>query len=135
MTDIQGPARIGKPPVLKHVGEDKKPVCELTIIFLNYRKSKSDEENPIDRGFWARVSVWGKFAEPVSKMYSVGDKIFIADGNMEQESFMPKDADEADGEVKMLKVDCNLVFPWVPDLESLRFNERKGKQKAAGTTD
>ena len=135
MTAIQGSARLGKPPTLKHVGDDKKPVCELTVIFLNYRKSKNDEVYSIDRGFWARVSVWGKFAEPVSKMYSRGDKVFIADGNIEQETFMPKDAKEGDDEVKMFKVDCYLIFPWVPDLESMNFKERKEKQQVTDTTD
>ena len=135
MTDIQGPARLGKPPTLKHVGEDKKPVCELTVIFLNYRMNKNDEENPIDRGFWVKVSVWGKFAEQASKMFSKGDKVFIADGNMDQDSFTAKDAQDGDDDIKLLHVDCNLIFPWVPDLESLSFKERKGKQQPTDSTD
>ena len=101
MTDIQGPARLGKEPVLKHVGEDKKPVCELRVVFLNYRANKQDQDNPIDSGFWVQVNIWGKFAEPASRFFSTGDKVYIT-GEMDQDSFTPKDANEGDDEVKIL---------------------------------
>ena len=129
MTDIQGPARLGKEPVLKHVGVDNKPVCELRVNFLNYRANKQDLDNPIDSGFWAQVNIWGKFAEPASRLFSTGDKVYIA-GELDQDTFTPKDANEGDDEVKIMHVDTNLIFPWTTDIDSLTFNERKGLQKS-----
>ena len=130
MTDIQGPARLGKEPVLKHVGEDNKPVCELRVIFLNYRANKEDPASPIDSGFWAQVNIWGKFAEPASRLFSTGDKVYIA-GELGQDTFTPKGANEGDDEVKILHVNTNLIFPWTIDIDSLTFNERKGQQKSS----
>ena len=130
MTDIQGPARLGKEPVLKHVGEDNKPVCELRVIFLNYRANKQDPASPIDSGFWAHVNIWGKFAEPASRLFSTGDKVYIA-GELDQDTFTHKGANEGDDEVKILHVNTNLIFPWTIDIDSLTFNERKGQQKSS----
>ena len=130
MTAIQGPARLGKEPVLKHVGEDNKPVCELRVIFLNYRVNKKEEDIPIDSGFWAQVNIWGKFAEPASRFFSTGDKVFII-GDMDQDSFKPKDAIEGDDEVNVLHVNSNIIFPWTIDIESLAFTERKGIQNSS----
>ena len=130
MTDIQGPARLGKEPVLKHVGEDNKPVCELRVIFLNYRAHRQDQDNLIDTGFWAQINIWGKFAEPASKLFSTGDKVFII-GDMDQDSFKPKDAIEGDDEVNVLHVNSYIIFPWTIDIESLAFTERKGIQNSS----
>ena len=124
VTDIQGPARLGKDPILKHVGEDNKSVCEMRVIFLNYRGNKQVQDNPIDSGFWAQVNIWGKFAEPASRLFSTGDKIYIS-GNMDQDSFKPKGANEDDDEVTILQMNSNLIFPWTADIESLIFTERK----------
>jgi len=130
VTDIQGPARLGKEPVLKHVGADNKPVCELRVIFLNYRANKQDQDNPIDSGFWAQVNIWGKFAEPASRLFSTGDKVYII-GDMDQDSFKPKDANEGDVDVNILHVNSNIIFPWTIDIESLIFSERKGMQNSS----
>ena len=132
VTDIQGPARLGEEPFLKHVGENNKPVCELRVIFLNYRPNKQDQDNTIDSGFWAQVNIWGKFAEPASRLFSTGDKVYIP-GNMDQDSFIPKDANE-DDEVTILQVNSNLIFPWTTDIESLNFTERKGQQNPSTST-
>ncbi|MBT4075864.1 MAG: single-stranded DNA-binding protein [Gammaproteobacteria bacterium] len=128
MTDIQGPARLGKEPVLKHVGEDNKPVCELRVIFLNYRTNKQDQNKPVDSGFWAQVNIWGKFAEPASRLFNTGDKVYIM-GDMDQDSFKSKDANDGDDDVTILHVNSNIIFPWTIDIESLTFTERKGLQK------
>ena len=133
MTDIQGPARLGKEPVLKHVGEDNKPVCELRVIFLNYRVNKKEEDIPTDSGFWAQVNIWGKFAEPASRFFSTGDKVFII-GDMDQDSFKPKDAIEGDDEVNILHVNSNLIFPWTTEIDSLTFTERKGQPYSSTST-
>lgn len=130
MSEIRGAARLGSTPTLRYinVGDDKKPVCEFTAIFLNYKKNKQatgPDDEYIDRGFWVRVSVWGKFAEQVSSLFACGDKVYIADGNMDQDSFTPKDAKDGDEDVKLLHVDCHLIFPWLSDLDSLNFKERK----------
>jgi len=130
VTAIQGPARLGKEPMLKHVGEDNKPVCEMRVIFLNYRTNKQEPDNPVDSGFWAQVNIWGKFAEPASRLFSTGDKVYIA-GELDQDTFTPKDTNEGDDEVKILHVNTNLIFPWTIDIDSLTFNERKGQQKSS----
>ena len=126
MTDIQGPARLGKEPVLKHVGEDNKQVCELRVIFLNYRANKQDQDKPVDSGFWVQVNIWGQFAEPASRLFSTGDKVYIM-GDMDQDSFKPKNANEGD-DVTILHVNSNIIFPWTIDIESLTFTVRKGQQ-------
>ena len=127
MTDIQGPARLGKEPVLKHVGEDNKQVCELRVIFLNYRANKQDQDKPVDSGFWVQVNIWGQFAEPASRLFSTGDKVYIM-GDMVQDSFKPKDTNEGDDDVTILHVNSNIIFPWTIDIESLTFTVRKGQQ-------
>ena len=130
MTAIQGPARLGKEPMLKHVGEDNKPVCEMRVIFLNYRTNKQEPDNPVDSGFWAQVNIWGKFAEPASRLFSTGDKVYIA-GELDQDTFTPKDANEGDEEINILHVNSNLIFPWTTDIDSLTFTERKGMQNSS----
>ncbi len=130
MSDIRGAARLGSAPTLRYIelNGEKKPVCEFKAIFLNYKKNKKASEPDdeyIDRGFWVRVSVWGKFAEQVGSKFKCGDKIYIADGSMDQDSFTPKDAKEGDDDIKLLHVDTNLIFPWVPDIESLSYKVRK----------
>ena len=127
MTAIQGPARLGKEPVLKHVGEDNKQVCELRVIFLNYRANKQDQDKPVDSGFWVQVNIWGQFAEPASRLFSTGDKVYIM-GDMDQDSFKPKNANEGDDDVTILHVNSNIIFPWTIDIESLTFTVRKGQQ-------
>ena len=128
MSTIQGAGRLGKDPVLKHVGEDSKPVCELSVNFLNYRKNKQDETQPIDTGFWVQVSVWGKFAEPASQFFKKGDRIFIVDGDLDQDSFIPQESESKEA-VKILQANCNLVFPWTADLESVDYKPRQTDQQ------
>ena len=133
MTAIQGPARLGKEPMLKHVGEDNKPVCEMRVIFLNYRANKQEPDNPVDSGFWAQVNIWGKFAEQASRLFTTGDKVYIV-GDMDQDSFKPKDANEGDDEINILHVDSHLIFPWTPDIETLSFTQRKGQLNSPTST-
>jgi len=133
VTAIQGPARLGKEPVLKHVGEDNKLVCEMRVIFLNYRTNKQEPDNPVDSGFWAQVNIWGKFAEPASRLFSTGDKVYIA-GELDQDTFTPKDANEGDDEVNILHVNSNLIFPWTTEIDSLTFTERKGQPYSSTST-
>lgn len=142
MSGIQGSARLGSAPALRYVEirGNKKPVCEFSARLLNYKKNasdgasngsddqaSSDGEQYTDRGFWVKVSVWGKFAEAVSSQLACGDRVYIADGNLTQDSF--EDKDNKDEVVEILHVDCQLIFPWLPDLTSLKFKERQGKNK------
>lgn len=126
MSDIQGPARLGKDPVLKFIGDDKKPVCELRVNLQNFRKNKDDPDKPIDSGFWAQVNVWGKCAEPSSKLFSKGDRVFII-GDMDQDTFKDKESGE---DVTIFHINSNVVLPWTQDLESIQYKERK-TQKAS----
>ncbi len=131
MTDIQGPARLGKDPVYKKVGagEDKKEVCELRACFQNYRKSKTPNEQPKDTGFWVQVNVWGKLAEPVSRLFKKGDRVFII-ADMDQDSFSGQGGED----VSLLQANSNLVLPWTMDIEMLKYKDRKPHNDTAQDT-
>ena len=125
MTAIQGVARLGANPELKYidVGEDKKPVCEMRVYLVNGRQDKTTEEWR-DQGFWAQVNVWGKCAEPAAKMFTTGDKVII-DGNLVQVSW--PDKDDSEKSITGMKIDTNSVSPYLPDLVSLTYKERKSQ--------
>lgn len=106
-------------------GENKQPVAELRVRFPNVKRinTEAGEDEYIERGFWVTVNVWGRFAEPVAKLFSKGDQIFVI-GNLYQDEWKTKETDE----IKTgLKMDARQVFPWSLDLESLSYKERKGK--------
>ncbi len=128
MTQISGPARLGKSPVLKtvSVSDDKLPVCELRVKFTNFSKNPEGDD-PIDRGFWADVSIWGRFAEPASKLLEKGDRVFVV-GDLSEDSFEGRDGDE----VRVFKVSSNQVFPWTPDLVDLKYKPRGVEAKEGG---
>ncbi len=130
MAYARGAARLGRDPEFKLVG-DNEPVCELNVIMLKYRKDKSDPDNRVDKGFWVQVNVWGMFAENVSKRFVKGDKVFIVDLNLYQDTFIPEGKDD---EVSVMRGDCNLVFAWTPDLESLNYKPRQQSQNNAPGT-
>ncbi len=130
MSEIQGIARLGSNPELKYVGEDKKPVCEISVRFINGKQDKITQEWE-DRGFWAQVNIWGKCAEPAAKMFSTGDRIIIT-GNMVGVSWADKDDPEKT--VSGLKVDTNSVAPYLPDLMSLEYKERSPQNQKTSAT-
>ena len=125
MSDLSGLARLGANPELKYVGDgdDKQPVCEMRVRFLNAKKDKKTGEW-IDQGFWAQVNVWGYCAEPAAKMLSKGDRIFI-DGEMVMNTWPDKDDDTL--ERSGVRVDTRLVAPYLPDIDTLSYRERKEK--------
>lgn len=125
MPSINGYARLGKTPELKHIGEGdgKQAVCELSVKFINSKKKKgSGEDEYDDLGFWAQVNVWGYEAEPVSRLLSKGDKVYIADGKLAEKSWADKDNSEITK--SGLQVDCRLLFPVLSNIESLRYKAR-----------
>ncbi len=129
MTAIKGPGRLGANPELRFVGngDDKKPVCELRVRFINGKVDKATGEWT-DTGFWATVNVWGWCAEPAAKMFSKGDRIYI-DGTMVMNTWPDK---ENEGEViSGFKVDTIFVAPYLPDLELLRYKPRTTQNNAA----
>ena len=129
MSEISGQARLAKNPELKYVGQgdDKQPVCEMRVRMLN-SKQKKNSEDWIDNGFWVQVSVWGKFAEPTSKLLQKGDRIFLT-GDMVEKTW--PDNEDAAVEHSQLDINTNYVFPYLPDLESLRYKPRKAKDDNA----
>ncbi len=130
MSDLSGLARLGANPELKYVGDgdDRQPVCEMRVRFLNAKKDRKTDEW-IDQGFWAQVNVWGRCAEPAAKMLSKGDRVFI-DGEMVMNTWPDKDDDTL--ERSGVRVDTRLVAPYLPDIESLSYRERKqGGDRAA----
>ena len=137
MVTLQGSARIGKAPTLKYVGDNNdKPVCEFSVRMLSFRKSKTEADQLDDKGFWANISIWGKFAEAASKQFSKGDRIFIADADIYQDTYRytPANSDqEEDG--SSFQINCSLVFPWTPDLEAVTFKPRRGADEESDGQD
>lgn len=135
MSYFQDKGRLGATPELKWVGkdDDKKPVAELRVRFPNAKRTVNDagESEFIERGFWTTVSVWGAFAETVAKMYNKGDQVYVI-GKLYQESWPDKETGE---ERTGLKIDARMVFPWAPDLESLKFKQRKAKDSDDPSSD
>jgi len=131
MTAINGLARLGTNPELKYVtvGDEKKPVCEINARFINGKQDKATQEWE-DQGFWVQINVWGKCAEPAAKMFASGDKITV-DGNMVMMSW--PDKDDPEKMVSGLKVDANSVSPYLPDLVSLEYKERKSRKDSQAT--
>lgn len=130
MSGLSGLARLGVNPELKYVGvdDDKQPVCEMRVRFLNGKKDKRSGEW-VDQGFWAQVNVWGPCAEPAAKIFAKGDRVFI-DGEMVMNTWSDKDDDTL--EHSCVRVDTRLVAPYLPDLEGLSYRERK---QGGGRTD
>ena len=132
MPNINGYARLGKTPELKHIGEgeDKQPVCELSVKFINAKKKKGsggEGDDYEDHGFWAQVNVWGYEAEPVSKLLNKGDKVYIADGKLAEKSWPDKDNSEITKSA--LQVDCRLLFPVLSNIENLNYKARSGNEQ------
>ena len=132
MSDIFGQARLAKNPELKYVGQgdDKQPVCELRVRMLNSKPKKNTDDEWQDNGFWAQVSLWGKFAEPASKLFQKGDRIYVT-GDLVQKIW--PDENDATIEHNVLDINSNAIFPYLPDLESLRFKPRKSKENETTT--
>ena len=61
-----GRGNLGSKPELKYVGDDKKPVLNLSVYFE--RKIKNDDGEYEDKGgFWRNINYWGgKKAEHIS---------------------------------------------------------------------
>jgi single-strand DNA-binding protein len=123
MSVFQDKVRLAAPPELKYVGksEEKSAVAELRVRVPNIKRDS--DGNFKERGFWANVSVWGKCAEQLVKLVTTGDQIYLI-GNLYQDKWKDKETgDEKTG----IKIDCRLAFPWLPDLESLKYKPRKAK--------
>jgi len=132
MSELSGQARLAANPELKYVGtgDDKQPVCEMRVRFLNAKQDKASGDWT-DLGFWAQVNVWGLCAEPAAKMLSKGDRIFI-DGSMVMDTWPDKDDENV--ERSGIRVDTRMVAPYLPDIESLSYRERKQSDNHAAQT-
>jgi len=130
MTQIQGMARLGKNPELKYIGEgdDKKPVCEIWLKMLNARKSKLNDDEWQDLGFWAQVNLWGTLAEPGARLLSKGDRVYVTGrmvNKLWNESENTSEESQECGSRSTLVIDSNFVAPYLGDLESLKYKSRK----------
>jgi len=134
MSEISGQARLGKNPELKYIGKDdnKQAVCELRVKMMNSKQDKKTEDW-IDRGFWAQVNVWGKMAEATSKLFQKGDRVFIVNGTLAQDSWA--DDNNPENENTMMRIDTNLVFPFTTDIESLQYKPRKAGDQVSDDSD
>jgi single-stranded DNA-binding protein len=134
MTQILGMARLGKNPELKYVGEgeDKKPVCEIWLKMLNVRKSKSNDEEWLDFGFWAQVNLWGNLAEPAARLLTKGDRIYVTGRMVNKLWSQSENTSENVVETETrstLVVDSDFVAPYLGDLDSLKYKPRKSVAK------
>jgi len=137
MTEISGQGRLGAAPVLKSVrqGDDQQFVCELRVKFLNSKLKKNTEidikeKEYDDLGFWVQVSVWGAFAESTAKLLKKGDRVYLP-GNLYQSTW--PDKNDPEKENSMLKINTNLIFPYLPDIESLQYKARKSSSAQTKT--
>ena len=125
MTNVSGVARLGTNPELKMVGPDKdKAVCEFRVSMTNGRYDQGNE-NWIDQSYWADVSVWGKMAEVVARMFTKGDRIYI-DGTQHLHKWQHEDKDYS-----TFKIDSRLVFPHTLDIENMQYKPRKNKTESS----
>ncbi len=134
MSDISGQARLGRNPELKYIGQDenRQAVCELRVKMLNPKQDKKSNEW-IDRGFWAQVNVWGPTAEAASKLFQKGDRIFLVNGSLAQDTWF--DENNPEKENAMMKIDTNMVFPYTTDIESLKYKPRKSSEQDGEVAD
>ena len=126
MANLQSLANVGSDIELKYIGDDKRPVAQFRAYLINSKK-KGDER--IDRGEWANVSLWGSCAESASKLLSVGDCVYLV-GDMGTDRWIDEKSSE---EVSALKIDARLVLPYLPYLDSLTYQPRKGKAADASS--
>lgn len=120
MSKIEGTGNLGSEPTLKYVGDDQKPVTSFRLYLNSSRRDA--EGHRIDRGDWYGVSVWGSCAESAAKLLHKGDSVFVQ-GSLGTDRWVDKETDE---ERTAPKIDANLVLPYLPFLESLVYQPRKG---------
>ena len=105
-------------------GEEKQFVCEMRVCFLN-GKPKKDSDEWEDNGFWANVNVWGKAAESAARLFEKGDRVQII-GNMIERRWPDKDHPEV--EHSILQVNTQIIAPYLPDLELLKYKPRQSSK-------
>lgn len=122
MSKIEGTGNLGSEPTLKYVGDDKKPVTSFRLYLNSTRQAT--EGTRIDRGDWFSVSVWGPCAESAAKLLHKGDCVFVQ-GSLGTDRWDDKETGEGRA---ALKIDASLVLPYLPFIESLEYQPRKGDQ-------
>ena len=121
MAEIKGVGNLGSELQLKYIGENKdKPVAECRVYLSSARRDKEGEW--VDRGEWFDVSVWGPCAEPAAKLLTKGDRIYL-EGALGTDRWEDPESGEPRSK---LKIDANLMLPWLPYLDSLAYKPRKG---------
>jgi len=120
MSKVEGTGNLGNEPTLKYLGEDQKPVATFRL-YLNSSRRDADGDR-IDRGDWYGVDIWGPCAESVAKLLHKGDSVFVQ-GTLGTDRWTDKETGE---ERTAPKIDANLVLPYLPFVESLTYQPRKG---------
>lgn len=125
MSIFNGQARLGKDPVLKTIGEgeSQQKVCEFSARIVSLKKNKESGKYEDDKGFWADVTVWGKFAESTYTLYKKGNRVWIEEGQLTSDIW-PKQVGDQTVDVPTFKIDTRIVFPWVGDIQSLTFKPK-----------
>ncbi|HFD80024.1 MAG TPA: single-stranded DNA-binding protein [Gammaproteobacteria bacterium] len=129
MSKIEGIGNLGGEPTLKYVGDDKKPVTSFRIYLSSSRMDA--DGNRIDRGDWYGVSVWGVCAEPVAKLLHKGDCVFVQ-GVLGTDRWTDKESGE---DRSAPKIDASLVLPYLPFVDTLAFQARRGETESSPDAD
>lgn len=131
MTDLQGPARLGFDPRLKYVavkdGEDAKPIAELRLNLINYKKLADGESE--DRGFWVQAEIWDEQAELAAKYLKKGDKVFVIG------DFFGSNWESDDGPQSRPRLVIRRLLLDTRDLEKFQFKPRRSGSSPGESSD
>ncbi len=125
MATISGKGNLGADPILKYVGEDKRPVTELRVYLQCGRKDKKTGEWE-DNGDWYNVSLWGPCAEPASKLLQKGNGIYLT-GTLSTDRWNDKESGEPKSHPR---IDADFVAPYLPAVESITYRPAAKKDAA-----
>ena len=126
---FKGIGNLGKTPELKFIdtAEGKRAVANFSIRFD--RDKRLEDGSYVDNGgFWMDVSIFGKPAERVAKVFSRGNRVY-AEGSLKLEEW------EKDGEpVSKLKLEATYIALDLLGIESIQYQEKNKTDTIMDTT-
>ncbi len=122
MAKISLKGNIGSKPEKKTVSIDgeKRDIVEFRMKSTEGHFGKNGEQW-IDQGSWYDVTIWGEImSTSVLEHLSNGDPIFVI-GDQTTNNWI----EEASGDHRQsLQIRAQVVLPWLPKIQSLKFVER-----------
>ncbi|MBL4866430.1 MAG: single-stranded DNA-binding protein [Pseudomonadales bacterium] len=116
-----GRARLGSDPVLAYVGEDKKPVLNVRVKSLDFKRSKANPYQWEDVGLWYDLALWN-YPKEAQQLFKKGNAVFIK-GSIYQRTDL-----ETDKEYK--KIDAEEMLPLTPMIQELVFLPTKKARRS-----